>query len=95
MLGLIQQINIENVYLSRLAVIHYRGFKIVARTIPNFLVSNKDNNIELKSIFEQCKLSDNDDVLVAALRKICKNIGVQSQNIVSGKNGQKLVCVNP
>jgi len=48
-LSLVDQVDTDNVYLSHSIVVNYRGYKIVAKTIPNSLIST---NAEAKSVRE-------------------------------------------
>ena len=76
MLSLIEQIDVETLYLSRIATVNYRGFKLIARTVPNFLVNSANDSGQLTDILRRGEINQNDDVLLAALRKISKNLGV-------------------
>ncbi len=48
-LSLVDQIDTENVYLAHSIVVNYRGYKIVAKTLPNSLITA---NSEAKSVGE-------------------------------------------
>lgn len=48
-LSLVDQVDTDNVYLSHSIVVNYRGYKIVAKTVPNSLISA---NTEVKSVRE-------------------------------------------
>jgi hypothetical protein len=39
LMSLAEQIDVENVHLSRSAVVSYKGYKMVAKTIPNSVIS--------------------------------------------------------
>jgi hypothetical protein len=78
MLSIIEQLDIENVNLSRSAVVKYRGYKIVVKTIPNFMINTNSEFQNIQDILSQANCSQNDDVVLTALRKISKGLGVES-----------------
>lgn len=48
---MLEQVDIDNVYLSHSAVVNYRGFKIVAKAIPSCLIKSTQENNTVKDIF--------------------------------------------
>lgn len=95
-LGLLEYIDTDNVCLSHSAVVTYRGFKVVAKAVPSCLIKSKLENNTVKDIFWRDNKAQSDELILGALRKISKSLGLESEILTVGSEGApKMVCVNP
>ena len=77
-LGLVDQVDTENVYLSHSIVVNYRGYKVVAKTMPNSLINAKIEANSIKDVFRLLNRVQSDENIVEAVRKLSKLLAIQT-----------------
>lgn len=84
-LSLLESLEFDNICLTNMIIINYRGFKIVVKAVPNTLI-NEDIHFEtIQQYFYSNRLQENDDQFGVSIKKISKQLGIENENIYVDK----------